>query len=330
MSIYNNKNVLVTGGTGMIGRQLVALLHEAGARVRVVSMDNGEGLPEGVTFQKLNLMLYENCMKACVGMDYVFHLAGIKVSAGISQTRPASHFVPNVLFNTNMLEAARSSGVARYLYTSSIGVYAPAERFLEDTVWKTFPSPNDWYGGWAKRIGELQVGAYQVEYGWKEIAIVRPANVYGPYDNFDPANAMVIPALIRRALDGENPLTVWGDGSEIRDFIYASDVAAGMLVALEHADGVPINLGSGSGFSIKELAETICACLPHPPKIAWDTTKKAGDKIRIMDIARARSLGWEPKVDLKTGIEKTIEWFLANRDRIDKKYNVFHQKKFIA
>jgi len=327
--MFKDKRILVTGGTGMIGRELVSLLHKEGARLRVVSMDNGNGLPSDVDFKKLNLISYDNCLQACEGMDYVFHLAGIKVSAGISQTRPASHFVPNVLFNTNMLEAARVSKAERYLYTSSVGVYAPAERFYEDAVWKTFPSEKDWFGGWAKRIGELQAAAYGIEYGWKEIAIVRPANVYGPYDNFDPQNAMVIPSLIRRVLDGENPLVVWGDGSEIRDFVFARDVARGMLLALQHADGRPINLGSGAGFTIKQLVETICACVPNAPDITWDISKKAGDAIRIMDIERARNIGYTPSVSLHDGIKETIEWFLEHRDSIDKKYNVFHEQKFI-
>ena len=105
--------------------------------------------------------------------------------------KPASFFVPTITFNTNMMEAARRCKVKKYLYTSTIGVYAPAEVFYEDDVWKTFPSPNDRFAGWAKRMGELQAEAYAIEYGWKDIAIVRPANVYGPFDNFDPTNAMV-------------------------------------------------------------------------------------------------------------------------------------------
>ena len=163
-------------------------------------------------------------------MDIVFNLAGVKGSPAMANERPASFLVPTITFSYNMMEAARREGVERYLYTSSIGVYAPAEYFREDDVWKTFPSPHDRFAGWAKRMGELQAEAYKIEYGWDKISIVRPANVYGPYDNFDPANAMVIPSLIYRALDGEAPLTVWGDGTPIRDFIHARDVARGMML----------------------------------------------------------------------------------------------------
>lgn len=330
MSFYRNKKVLVTGGTGMIGRHLVSMLLEKDAKIKVVSMDDNVLLPHRVSFSKLNLLVYENCLKACKGMDYVFHLAGIKGSAGIASKKVASFFVPTILFNTNMLEAARANSVKRYLYTSTIGVYSPAPVFYENDVWKTFPSENDKFAGWAKRMGELQAESYKIEYGWDKIAIVRPANVYGPYDNFDPKTAMVIPALIKRVLDGENPLSVWGDGSEIRDFIHAKDVASGMLLAIEKAANcIPINLGSGKGISIKDLVETICECVPNPPKINWDKSKKAGDKIRLMEIKRARAIGFKPKISLKTGIKETIDWFIENKDKNIKRYNVFYAKKFI-
>ncbi len=316
---------LVTGGTGMIGRELVSLLHAAGAAVRVVSMDDPAGLPKGVEAIKASLMSYEACRAACAGMEQVFHVAGIKVGAGITKTRPASIFVPNLLMNTNVMEAARESGVKRFLFTSSVGVYPPAEVFFEDDMWKGFPSPNDRFAGWAKRMGEMQVEAYATEYGWKEIAIVRPANVYGRYDNFDPKNAMVVPALIRRIVEGENPLSVWGDGSEVRDFIHATDVARGMMIAMEHADGRPVNLGSGTGISIKDLVRAICGAVPHPPEVVWDISKKAGDRIRVMDISRARSIGYEPSISFTDGIRDTVEWFIANKVAIDGRYNVFNE-----
>lgn len=327
--MFKNKRVLVTGGTGMIGMQLVNLLLKKGAKILVVSMEKNKDLSKDVEYKKLNLTSYDNCLKASKGIDYVFHLAGIKVSAGIATKRVASIFVPGVLFNTNMMEASRVNGVKRYLYTSSVGVYGPAKIFHEMDVWKTFPSPKDWFGGWAKRIGELQVEAYKIEFGWDKTTIVRPANTYGPYDNFDPKNAMVIPSLIRRILDGENPLVVWGDGTEIRDFVFSRDVAGGMICAMQHADGSALNLGSGSGVTIRELVQTICGCVDKPPKIIWDKSKKSGDKMRIMDIKKAQAIGYKPKVNLEEGIKETIGWFLKNRKSIDKKFNVFYAKKFV-
>jgi GDP-L-fucose synthase len=256
-------------------------------------------------------------------MDFVFHLAGIKGSPAMTARKPASFFVPTLSFNTNMMEAARRSGVKRYLYTSTIGVSQPAEILREDDVWKTFPSENDRFAGWAKRMGELQAEAYRIEYGWDNIAIVRPANVYGPSDNFDPRNAMVIPSLIRRALSGENPLVVWGDGTAIRDFIHCDDVAAGMLKVMESGTHDPVNLGSGTGVTVRDVVEMILKNLDPQPKIEWDITKPSGDKKRLMDVSRARALGFTPRISLEEGIRSTIAWYRANQSEVDKRYNVF-------
>jgi len=325
MDIYKDKKVLVTGGTGLIGIPLVEILIKKGAKVRIVSLDDPSRAHPQAEFIRADLTRFENCLKACKEMDYVFHLAGIKGSPAMTSEKPASFFVPTILFNTNMMEAARQCGVKRYLFTSTIGVYSPAEIFYEDDVWKTFPSENDKFAGWAKRMGELQAEAYRIEYGWKDIVIVRPANVYGPYDNFDPANAMVIPSLIKRAIDGENPLMVWGDGTPIRDFIFAKDVARGMLIALERCPGYPLNLGSGRGYSIKEVVEIIINNLERKPKVIWDTSKPSGDKKRLMDISKARALGWKPEISLESGIKEVMDWYKRNKEIVNKRFNVFKE-----
>jgi len=327
--MFKQKRILVTGGTGLIGRPLVEMLIEKGAKVRIVSLDDPERADPNAEFLRLNLLDLNNCLKACDGMDYVFHLAGIKGSPKMCMQKPASFFVPTILFNTNMMEAARQCGVERYLFTSTIGVYAPAEVFHEDSVWKTFPSHHDRFAGWAKRMGELQADAYRIENGWENIAIVRPANVYGPYDNFDPENAMVIPSLIKRALDGENPLVVWGDGSPIRDFIHARDVARGMLMVFGKMPGEPVNLGSGEGVSIREIVDVITSNMNPKPEIVWDTSKPSGDHKRLMDMSRAKSLGFEPAVSLEEGILEVMEWYKKNKGKVDKRYNVFTEKQFI-
>jgi len=327
MSFFKDKKVLVTGGTGLIGRPLVEMLLEQGAKVRIASLDDPSRANPKAEFIKTDLTRFENCLEACKGMDFVFHLAGIKGSPAMTSKKPASFFIPTILFNTNMMEAARQNGVQRYMFTSSIGVYSPAEVFKEDDVWKTFPSENDRFAGWAKRMGELQAQAYKIEYGWEDISIVRPANVYGPYDNFDPNNAMVIPSLIKRAMDGENPLEVWGDGTPIRDFIHARDVARGMIFALEKNVQEPINLGSGIGVSVKEIVEIITNNLEKKPEIVWDTSKPSGDKKRLMDISRAIKLGWKPEIPIEQGIKEVMEWYKKNKDITDKRYNVFTEKK---
>lgn len=321
--MFKGKKVLVAGGTGLIGIPLVEMLLAQGAQVRIASLDDPSRANPKAAFLRLDLTSLDNCLKACDGMDYVMNLLCIKGSPAVTNVRPASFFTPMILFNTCLLEAARQCKVQGYLFTSTIGVYSPSEVFYEDEVWKTFPSPNDRFAGWAKRMGELQVDAYRIEYNWKNITIVRPANVYGPYDNFDSINAMVVPSLIKRALN-ENPLTVWGDGSSERDFIHARDVARGMLLAMEKAPGQILNLGGGRGFSIKELVETIVAQLEVKPKVVWDVTKPAGDKKRIMDIARARAIGFEPQMSLAEGIKDTMAWYKKNSHQTGKRYDVFN------
>mgnify|MGYP003132776583 FL=1 len=319
----NNKKVLVTGGTGMIGRYLVDKLLNKGCEVTVVSLDSPEGLPEGVAFKRLDLTVLENCLEACEGQDYVFNLIGIKGSPKMSRERPASFMVPMLMFNTAMMEAAMRCNVKWYLYTSSVGVYHPAEVFKEDDVWHTFPSNNDRHPGWAKRIGELQADAYRIEYGKNNISIVRPANVYGKWDNFDPENAMVIPSLINRIVSGESPLVCWGDGAPIRDFIYAGDCADGMIHVVEQGITDPINLGSGTGVTIKEVAQSVRDCYDKNVNIVWDTTKPKGDSKRLMDTTRASSHGFTCKTSLKDGIKETVEWFLSNKDLYKKRNNYF-------
>lgn len=324
MSFYKNKKVLVTGGTGLIGRPLVDMLVNAGADVTIVSLDDPSRAPKGVKFVRADLRELSNCINACQNQEIVFQLAGVKGSPKMCAEKPASFLVPTVTFSFNMMEAARRSGVERFLFTSSVGVYQPAEVFYEDDVWKTFPSPNDRFAGWAKRLCELQAEAYKIEYNWDKISIVRPANVYGPFDNFDPENAMVIPSLINRATGGENPLTVWGDGSPIRDFIHAKDVARGMMIMVEKGVSEPVNLGSGTGVTIKQVAETVAQNVPSGAvPIVWDITKPAGDKKRLMDTTRAKKYGFECQVSLEEGIKETIDWYLNNKDQIANRYNAF-------
>jgi GDP-L-fucose synthase len=320
---FKGMKVLVAGGTGMIGIPLVKLLVEQGAHVRISSLDDSSRANPSAEFVRLDLTQLENCRKVCREMEFVFNLLGVKASPAITVTKPASFLYPTVMMEMNMLEAARIEGIAGYLLTSSIGVYSPAEIFYEDDVWKTFPSQNDWFSGWSKRFGELQAEAYKIEYNWDKIAIVRPANVYGPFDNFDSQNAMVIPSLIKRALSGEDPLKVWGDGTPVRDFIHANDVARGILLVAKKMPESPINLGSGKGVNIRDLANIIVSCLEKKAEIVWERSKPGGDDIRLMDVSHARELGFEPKISLEQGIGGVMEWYSANRFITHKRYDVY-------
>ena len=290
----NNKNVLVTGGNGMIGRALVELLYDTtSANIMVADLPN------------VDLRDRNDCKAVCEGQDVVFHLAGIKGSPIRCMESPASFSVPQIQFNANMIEAAYNAGVGWFLYTSSVGVYHPAEVFVEDDVWKTFPSENDWYPGWAKRVGEMNVQAYTKEYDWNKCSIVRPANVYGPNDNFSDEST-VIASLIKKAFKND-VLEVWGDGSPIRDFIYSEDVARGMIHMVENEVTEPVNLASGTGVTIKDLAFIICEYFDVG--LSFDESKPNGDMKRILSTERAESYGFKPQVSLDEGIHRTINWY---------------------
>ena len=188
---FRDRRVLVTGGTGLIGRQVVDILAVAGALVRIVSLDN-VAVPAGTEHILGDLRSFEFCREIVKDMDDVFHIAGVGASVSASTERPASHFVPTLMMNANVLEACRLGGVTRVVFTSSVGAYAPAEVFREQDY--RIDSPPMDFAGWAKRMAEAQIHAYRREYGLNNFAIVRPSNVYGPGDNFDPVNALVIPS----------------------------------------------------------------------------------------------------------------------------------------
>jgi Nucleoside-diphosphate-sugar epimerases len=323
MSYFKNKKVLVAGGTGMIGIQLVNMLLELGATVQVASLDAPDRCPEGAKFMALDMTKEENCVQACKGVDHVFNLLGVKASPATAQNKPASHFITNMLLQLQLMEAARKCDVASMLFTSSVGVYAPAQVLKEDDVWTGFPSRNDWYGGWAKRMGELQIEGYRKEYGWDRLTVVRPTNVYGPWDCFHGEHAMVVPSLIRKALEAEGELPVWGDGSPRRDFIFSRDVAAGMIQVVEKNPSEPVNLGSGNARSIKDLVEIIVKEINPSLRIAWDVSKPAGDALRCMDTTRAESLGIRAATSLEEGVAETIEWYRTHRGQETGVFNAY-------
>lgn len=318
-SDFHGKKTLVTGGTGLIGREVSRLLLNLGASVKVVSLDKVELDPRiEVVFGDLTNLDF--CIEQTKGIDYVFHLAGVKGSIEVTKAKPANFFVPLLMFNTNVLEAARRNNVEKLVYTSSIGAYSSAEVFIETE--NREGAPQDMFPGWAKRMAELQIQAYKQQYGL-DWSVVRPCNVYGPGDNFDPNNAMVIPSLMMRIANGEKPLKVWGDGSAIRDFAYSADVAIGTIQALHFGTrGDFVNLGSGKGYSIKELVETLREFIDF--EYEFDTSKPAGFAKRVMDISRARDwIEYDPKTTLREGLESTWNWFLSNKDEYLQKQNYF-------
>lgn len=319
---FRGMRVLITGGTGLIGRQVVDILCNAGATVQVVSLDRIKVSETAETITG-DLADFEFCKKITAGIDFVFHIAGIKGSVEVTNAKPASFFVPLLMMNTNILEACRLNQVEKVVYTSSIGAYSSAEVFRETENLEG--PPMDTYPGWAKRMAEMQIQAYKIQYNLDNFAIVRPCNVYGPGDNFDPENAMVIPSLMYRIYHGEDPLRVWGDGSAIRDFAYSRDVAEGIILALHYGTGGGfVNLGSGTGCSVRELVETLRSFIDF--NYEFDTTKSSGFPKRVMDISRARKLiHYNPTTSLREGLQTTWEWYIKNQDEYLLKMNYFRE-----
>jgi GDP-L-fucose synthase len=317
---FEERNVLVTGGTGLIGRQIVDILCDAGANVKIVSLDKiiVDDRAEHICGDLTN---FEFCKDITRDMDFVFHVAGIKGSIEVTKKKPASFFVPLLMFNTNVLESCRINKVKKVVYTSSIGAYASAEVFRETD--NLDGPPMDMFPGWAKRMAELQVQAYKIQYGLENFSIVRPCNVYGPGDNFDPDNAMVIPTLMHRIYNKENPVVVWGDGSAIRDFAYSRDVAEGVILALYHGTKSSfVNLGSGKGYSVRELVETLHSFIDF--NYVFDAGKPSGFPRRIMDITLAKELiGYNPTTSLLDGLKETWNWFVSHQDEYLKRKNYF-------
>jgi len=317
---FAESNVIITGGTGLIGREVASILCNAGANVTIVSLDK-INVNEKADHVLGDLTSFEFCKDVTKDMDFVFHIAGIKGSIEVTKKKPASFFVPLLMMNTNMLEACRINEISKVVYTSSIGAYSSAEIFKETENLEG--PPMDMFPGWAKRMAELQIKSYKIQYGLDNFSVVRPCNVYGPGDNFDPNNAMVIPSLMYRIRNGEDPVMVWGNGSAIRDFAFSRDVAEGIILALHYGTRSDfVNLGSGKGYSIKELVETLNEVIDFNYK--FDLEKPSGFPRRIMDISLARELiHYNPTTSLKEGLEETWRWFKDNSDEYLRRKNYF-------
>lgn len=317
-SFYKNKRVLVAGATGTIGIPLTRQLVERGAKVTGVSNHSVEYaktvLNPTINFISADLLDPKVCAEIVAGEDFVINLVGIKGSVGIGETKVASYLVPMLRFQTNLMEAAFNEGIKRFLFVGSVCSYPQNDIHFEDNMWNGMPKQNDRIPGIAKRVGELLGEAYFLEHEWDAVRIVRPANVYGPFDDFNPQTAQVIPALIARIVSGEDPLSVWGDGSVERDFIFSEDVAFWMLEALEKAPTcLPINLGSGSVVTIREIVDTLISIIRPSTNVEWDTSKPSGDKKRLLSMDRAKKeIDFFARTPLRDGLEKTVEWYLNN------------------
>jgi len=312
--MYSDKNILVTGGTGMIGSHLVELLLEKNANVRIVAHERE--IPPELEDKGLDVVSGDLTEKKFVeesvkGMDYVFHLAAYTGGLGRTSTHPASTLTPNLIMDGNILECAKNEGIKRFLYASCTCVYPNDEKTLEEEdAWKGNPPEIHASYSWSKRMGERQAIAYHKEYGMN-IAIVRPSNSYGPRDSDDLETAHALGSLIMKAINKMDPFVIWGDGNPIREYIYARDAAKGMLLAMEnYCVGDPINLASGEFVSISELARKILKLTNTSPEIKFDKEKPSGQKRRVLSNKKAKEkIGFVAETSLDAGIEKTIKWY---------------------
>ena len=312
--MYSNKKILVTGGTGMIGSHLTELLVEKGADVRIIKHDRP--VPNELNDLDLEVMSGDLTEKkisdqAVKNMDYVFHLAAYTGGLGRTSTHPASTLTPNLIMDGNVLESAKNEGIDRFLYASCTCIYPNDEKTLEEgDAWKGNPPEAHASYSWSKRMGERQAIAFHKEFGMN-MAIVRPSNSYGPRDSDDLETAHALGSLIMKAINKMDPFVIWGDGSPIREYIYARDAAKGMLLAMEnYCVGDPINLASGEFVSIEELAKKILNITNRNPEIKFDRDKPSGQKRRVLSNKKAeKKIGFKAETSLDVGIEKTINWY---------------------
>ncbi len=321
-SFWRDKKVLVTGGAGFIGSHVVEKLVQKGAKVRILdSLQNGkienlQSIKEEVELLKGDCTDFEIAKKACEGQEIILNLAARVGGIEYNRTHQATMLRDNLLIGTVMLETARRAGVERFLVISSACVY-PHDCSIptpESEGFKDEPELTNGGYGWGKRMAEKSGMYYAEEFGMK-VGIVRPYNCYGPRDHFDPDVSHVIPALIKRVLDGENPVKVWGSGNQTRAFLYVEDLADGIILAGEkYLVPDPVNLGTDEEISIKDLIKKIIDISGTNNKVEFDTTKPDGSPRRNSDNTKAKEkLGFSPKVDLDEGLKKTIEWYKNNK-----------------
>lgn len=288
-----NKSALVIGSRGMVGTALMKVLGRSKTYFEIKGVD----IETDMTI-KSNTEIIKD-------YDHIYHLAGIKGSPLRVRERPAD-YLPMLQFDTNVIEAVGKYKPEWFLYTSSVGVYPPSELFKENEVWNKVPSENDMIPAYIKRMGELSCSAISRSYNYKNISVVRPANIYGAYDNFGDEST-VIASLIKKGCS-DDVINVWGDGTPIRDFIYSKDVARGMLHMVENKINDTVNLGSGKEVTISDIANTIGKYFDK--EVKYDKSKPNGDMRRQMDTRRSESIGFKPEYTLEDGIKETIEWYL--------------------
>ena len=298
--------VVVTGGTGFLGQHVCDELARAGAKVHPVGRSQCDlrHRPE------IDRMLADTRPAAVV------HLAAVVGGIGANRQHPGQFLYENAIMGLELLEACRVAGVPKTVIAGTVCAYpkhTPVP-FREEHLWDGYPEETNAPYGLAKKLLLAQAQAYRTEYGTNAVYLL-PVNLYGPGDNFDLETSHVIPAMIRRfaeARDTAAPsVTLWGDGSPTREFLYVEDAARAFRLALERYEHPePVNLGSGEEIAIKDLAALVAEATGYKGEILWDTTRPNGQPRRCLDTCRARRLlGFEADVGLAEGIARTVAWY---------------------
>lgn len=304
---WQGRRVMVTGGAGFLGRQVVARLRQAGAddifvpRSAQYDLRTREGILAALNDARPNLII---------------HLAAVVGGIGANQQNPGSFFYENAIMGIELLEQARRAGVDKIVTTGTICAYpkfTPAP-FSEAELWNGYPEETNAPYGLAKKMLLVQSQAYRQQYGMNAVYLM-PTNLYGPADNFDLASSHVIPALIRKGLEARAAnapsIPVWGSGAPTREFLYVEDAAEGIVLAAERYDGAePVNLGSGEEISIRALAELIVRLTGYRGSLTWEEAKPDGQPRRLLDVSRAAErFGFHARTSLEEGLRRTIAWY---------------------
>lgn len=307
MVFFHNKKILVTGGAGFLGSEVVRQLRDKGCPHITVPRSREFDLTQKVDIQ---------CLLQRVKPDIVIHLAAVVGGIGANRQHPGEFFYKNLMLGTQLMEEARLARVNKFVAIGTICAYpkfTPVP-FKEDDLWLGYPEETNAPYGMAKKMMLVQSQAYRQEYGFNSIYLL-PVNLYGPGDNFDLASSHVIPALIRKCLEalrqGKIEVEVWGTGQSSREFLYVSDAAAGILLATEHYNkSEPVNLGLGTEITIKKLAELIAHLTKFNGRFHWNTSQPDGQPRRCLDTNRALSeFGFQARIPLEDGLKRTIDWY---------------------
>ena len=303
-----NKRILVTGGNGFLGKNLVKKLEEFD--VRDVFAPSSE---------EFDLTKQQDCQKIVKNIDVIFHLAGNSGGIGYMEKNPASVFYDNVMMGTQLLHEAKNENIEKFVGLGTVCSYPKFASipFSEDEIWEGFPDESNAPYGISKKIMLTQSDAYRQQFGFNSITVI-PTNVYGPEDNFHIETSGVIPGIISKIFNAiktnSNEIILWGDGKATRDFLYVDDVSYGMILAAEKYDKAsPINLGAEHEISIKDLATMISKIMQFSGEIKWDSSKTNGQPRRSVSNDKAeKEIGFKPKTNLNEGLEKMISWFKSN------------------